>query len=52
MSIYVPRELTPSYILLWRIVVSHLTVGFGSIVFWRWLKGAEEREEEPGVAGS
>ena len=52
MPIYVPRELTPSYILLWRIVVSHLTVGFGSIVCWRWLKGAEEREEEPGVAGS
>jgi len=44
MSIYVPRELTPSYILLWRIVVSYLTVAFGSVVFWRWLKGAEERE--------
>ncbi len=41
MSIYVPRELTPSYILLWRLVVSYLTVGFGSYVFWRWLKGAE-----------
>jgi uncharacterized protein (TIRG00374 family) len=41
MSIYVPRELTPSYILLWRLVVSYLTVGFGSVVFWRWLKGAE-----------
>ncbi len=45
MSIYVPRELTPSYILLWRIVVSYLTVGFGSIVFWKWLKGAETREQ-------
>jgi len=41
MSIYVPRELTPSYILLWRIVVSYLTVGVGSFVFWRWLKEAE-----------
>jgi uncharacterized protein (TIRG00374 family) len=41
MSIYVPRELTPSYILLWRIVVSYLTVGTGSFVFWKWLKGAE-----------
>lgn len=46
MSIYVPRELTPSYILLWRTVLSYLTVGFGSIVFWRWLKGAEDREED------
>lgn len=43
MSIYVPRELTPSYILLWRIIVCYLTVGFGSFVFWRWLKAAEDR---------
>ncbi len=44
MSIYVPRELTPSYILLWRIVVSYLTVGVGSFVFWNWLKGAEDNK--------
>jgi hypothetical protein len=41
MSIYVPRVLTPSYILLWRLTVSYLTVAFGSIVFWRWLREAE-----------
>lgn len=41
MSIYVPRELAPSYILLWRIVVSYLTVAAGSVIFWGWLKGAE-----------
>ena len=45
MSIYVPRELIPSYILLWRLVLSYLTVGFGSMIFWRWLKVAEERKE-------
>jgi uncharacterized protein (TIRG00374 family) len=45
MSIYVPRELTPSYILLWRLILSYLTVAFGSMVFWRWLKIAEERKE-------
>ena len=50
MSIYVPRELTPSYILLWRIVVAYLTVGFGSIVFWRWLKGAEAEAAPPSDA--
>jgi uncharacterized protein (TIRG00374 family) len=44
MSIYVPRELTPSYILLWRIVVSYLTVGFGAFVFWNWLRGAETQK--------
>lgn len=42
MSIYVPRELTPTYVLLWRMVVSYLTVGVGSYVFWRWLKIAED----------
>jgi glycosyltransferase 2 family protein len=45
MSIYVPRVLTPSYILLWRVVTCYLTVGVGSLVFWQWLKGAEERAE-------
>ncbi|MCZ6858589.1 MAG: lysylphosphatidylglycerol synthase transmembrane domain-containing protein [Gemmatimonadetes bacterium] len=49
MSIYVPRELVPSYILLWRLVLSYLTVGFGSVVFWRWLKGAEDRSETNGL---
>ncbi|MBI2537330.1 MAG: flippase-like domain-containing protein [Gemmatimonadetes bacterium] len=43
MSIYVPRVLTPSYILLWRVITCYLTVAFGSFVFWRWLKGAEVR---------
>ncbi len=46
MSIYVPRELTPTYVLLWRILVGYLTVGVGSFVFWRWLKLAEGRAEE------
>lgn len=45
MSIYVPRPLTPSYILLWRVVTCYLTVGVGSVIFWRWLKGAEQRTE-------
>jgi uncharacterized membrane protein YbhN (UPF0104 family) len=45
MSIYVPRELTPSYILLWRIIVSYLTVGFGSFVFWRLIRSADAEVE-------
>ncbi len=49
MSVYVPRELTPSYILLWRLLVSYLTVGFGSAVFWHWLKGAEGADQMPGA---
>ncbi len=51
MSIYVPRALTPSYILLWRIVTCYLTVGFGSLVFWQWLKGAEMRSETSVATG-
>jgi uncharacterized protein (TIRG00374 family) len=46
MSIFVPRELTPSYILLWRIYVAYLTVGAGSFVFWRWLKIWEEQGDD------
>jgi uncharacterized protein (TIRG00374 family) len=48
MSIYVPRALTPSYILLWRLFTSYLTIGAGSFVFYRWL-GRPKREtgEEP-----
>jgi uncharacterized protein (TIRG00374 family) len=41
MSIYVPRELTPSYILLWRLIVSYLSLLVGSVVFWRVLKEVE-----------
>lgn len=52
MSIYVPRELTPSYILLWRTMLAYLTVGFGSLVFWHWLKGAAERAELSGESGT
>ena len=43
MSVYVPRELTPSYVLLWRMFVGYLTLGVGSYVFWRWLKLWEEQ---------
>ncbi len=46
MSIYVPRELTPSYVLLWRLFVGYLTLGVGSFVFWRWLKLWEEQVSE------
>lgn len=47
MSLYVPRELTPSYTLIWRFINSYATVIVGSLVFWslarRGLMGREER---------
>jgi uncharacterized protein (TIRG00374 family) len=46
MSIYVPRELTPSYTLIWRFINSYATVIVGSLIFWQWLRrGLIGREE-------
>lgn len=46
MSSYVPRELTPIYILIWRLTLSYFTIAAGFIVFSGWvrrgLKGVEE----------
>jgi len=46
MSSYVPRELTPIYILIWRLTLSYFTIGAGFVVFSSWvrrgLKGVEE----------
>jgi uncharacterized protein (TIRG00374 family) len=38
MSIYVPREITPSYIIIWRFINSYATVIVGSLLFWYWLR--------------
>ena len=46
MSIYVPRELTPSYTLIWRFINSYATVIVGSLIFYYWLRrGLIGREE-------
>ncbi len=51
MSIYVPREITPTYILIWRFINSYATVIVGSLLFWRWLRrGLIGKEEPVGVA--
>jgi uncharacterized protein (TIRG00374 family) len=46
MSSYVPRELTPIYILIWRLSLSYFTLAFGFLVFSSWvrrgLKGVED----------
>jgi len=43
MSTYVPRELTPTYILVWRLILTYFTVAFGFFVFSAWLrKGLKE----------
>jgi glycosyltransferase 2 family protein len=46
MSSYLPRELTPIYILIWRLTLSYFTIGFGFLVFTSWvrrgLKGVDD----------
>jgi uncharacterized protein (TIRG00374 family) len=46
MSSYVPRELTPIYILVWRLTLSYYTIALGFLVFSSWvrrgLKGVED----------
>src|SRR5215210_4163117 len=38
MSSYVPRELTPIYILIWRLILTYFTLGFGFFVFSSWIR--------------
>ncbi len=51
MSAYVPRELTPIYIILWRLTLTYYTLAFGFLVFSSWvrqgLKGIGEGAAEP-----
>jgi glycosyltransferase 2 family protein len=47
MSIYVPRAITPSYILIWRFINSYATVIVGSLFFWHWLGRGSVGREEP-----
>jgi uncharacterized protein (TIRG00374 family) len=50
MSIYVPREMTPSYTLIWRFINSYATVIVGSLIFWYWIRrGLIGREETVGI---
>ena len=53
MSIYVPRELIPLYTLLWRLVISYYTIGFGSVIFSFWVRrGLQAIDEEPAAAAA
>src|SRR5918992_317985 len=49
MSSYVPRELTPIYILIWRLTLSYFTIGFGFLIFSSWVRQGLRGVEEPGL---
>jgi uncharacterized protein (TIRG00374 family) len=49
MSSYVPRELTPIYILIWRLTLSYFTLGFGFLVFSSWVRQGLRGVEDPAL---
>jgi glycosyltransferase 2 family protein len=50
MSSYVPRELTPIYILIWRLTLSYFTLAFGFLVFSSWVRQGLRGVEDPVLA--
>jgi hypothetical protein len=36
-SVYIPKELSPLYTLIWRSILSYFTLAFGFFVFSRWI---------------
>ena len=50
MSSYVPRELTPIYILIWRLTLSYFTLTFGFLVFSSWVRQGLRGVEDPALA--
>lgn len=48
MSVYVPKGVLPLYTLIWRLILSYYTIGFGFFVFSHWVrKGIKGMGETP-----
>ncbi|PKL93327.1 MAG: hypothetical protein CVV20_04245 [Gemmatimonadetes bacterium HGW-Gemmatimonadetes-1] len=48
MSVYLPRELTPLYTIIWRLILSWFTIAAGFFVFSSWVReGLRGVEVEP-----
>jgi uncharacterized protein (TIRG00374 family) len=52
MSSYVPRELTPTYILIWRLTLSYFTIAAGFLVFSSWVRRGLKGVEGPALEES
>ncbi|MFZ5623172.1 MAG: lysylphosphatidylglycerol synthase transmembrane domain-containing protein [Gemmatimonadota bacterium] len=52
MSIYVPRELTPLYTIIWRCILSYFTLAFGFGVFSSWVRAGLKAIDASGSAAS
>jgi uncharacterized protein (TIRG00374 family) len=46
MSSYVPRALSPIYILVWRLILTYFTLAAGFLVFSGWVRRGLKGEEE------
>jgi uncharacterized protein (TIRG00374 family) len=44
-SVYIPKELSPLYTLIWRAILSYFTLAFGFFVFSRWIHTRLRRGE-------
>jgi uncharacterized protein (TIRG00374 family) len=47
MSVYVRPELTPLYTLIWRMILSYFTIGFGFFVFSHWVRQGIKGLDDP-----
>jgi hypothetical protein len=52
MSVYVRPELTPLYTLIWRMILSYFTIGFGFFVFSQWVRRGIKGLDDPGAAAA
>ena len=52
MSSYVPRELTPIYILIWRLTLSYFTIALGFLVFSGWVRRGLKGVDESAAGGA
>jgi uncharacterized protein (TIRG00374 family) len=50
MSSYLPRELTPIYILVWRLILTYITLGVGFLVFSSWVRNGLKSVDQGIVA--
>jgi glycosyltransferase 2 family protein len=50
MSSYVPRELTPIYILVWRLTLSYFTIALGFLIFSSWVRRGLKGVEDTAIA--
>jgi uncharacterized protein (TIRG00374 family) len=46
MSSYVPRALSPIYILVWRLILTYFTMAVGFLVFSGWVRRGLKGEED------